>query len=344
MAFQKVEFEFPEGEDDEVQKIEVEPSSAETMGEPKEEAKKKQDGDDDLEIEVVDDTPEADRGRKKSKPPEEVTEDELSEYSEKVRKRIQHFTKGYHDERREKEKALRERAELESFARNLINENQNLKGTVGKSQHSLLDQARRSVAKDLEDAKREYREAYEAGNAEALLEAQEKLTTAKIRTDKISQVKLPPLQEDTGAVQQQVQAPQQQREPQPKLDERAGQWAEQNTWFGQDTEMTAFALGYHNKLTEELGIDPTSDEYYEKINSRMRQVFPDNFEDADNEGNDNGSKPQRRSSNVVGAATRSTAPRKVKLTQTQVGLAKRLGVPLEEYARQVATEMRKENG
>ena len=341
MPFQKVEFEFPDGDDDEVQKIEVEPSSAETMGEEKPEAKAKVDADADLEIEVVDDTPEADRGRKKSKPPEEVTEDELSEYSEKVRKRIQHFTKGYHDERREKEQALRERQELENFARNLINENQNLKGTVGKSQHSLLDQARRSVAKDLEDAKREYREAYEAGNAEALLEAQEKLTTAKIRTDKISQVKLPPLQQDTGHVQQQVQAPQQQREPQPKLDERAGQWAEQNTWFGQDTEMTAFALGYHNKITEELGIDPTSDEYYEKINSRMRQVFPDNFEDADNEGNE--VKPQRRSSNVVGAATRSTAPRKVKLTQTQVGLAKRLGVPLEEYARQVATVMRKEN-
>lgn len=358
MPFEKVEFEFPDG-DVEEKKLEIAKSSAKTLDEddddseesekPKgkvQEEKKAPVDDDDLEIEVVDDTPVADRGRKKSDPPEDVTDEELEQYSEKVRKRIQHFTKGYHDERREKEKALREREELENLARKLVEENKQLKGNVGKSQQSLLEQAKRAVARDLEEAKREYRDAYEAGNAEALLEAQDKLTTAKIRADKIGQVKLPPLQEESGEVQQTQQAPVTRQEPQPTLDQKAAKWAEENSWFGSDNEMTAFALGYHQKLTQELGVDPTSDEYYEKINSRMRQVFPDQFEDgdADKEGHRNEPKQQRKSSNVVAAATRSTAPRKVKLTQTQVQIAKRLNVPLEEYARQVANEMRKENG
>lgn len=347
MAFQKIEFEFPDDAGDE---IEVESSSAEPMdkAEPKKEEKpepKKEEEEAELDIEVVDDTPVEDRNRKKGEPPEEVTDEELEGYSDKVRKRINHLSKGYHDERREKEQALRERQELEAYARKLMEENNNLKGSVGKTQTSLLEQAKRSVVRDLEEAKREYREAYEAGNAEAVLEAQDKLTTARIRADKIGNIKLPPLQEevtDVKSIQRGADEPVQGQAPkQPQVDSKAAKWAEENTWFGTDDEMTSFALGYHQKLVKS-GVNPSSEDYYAKINSRMRQVFPENFEDT--EEGDSKEQSTKRSSNVVAPATRSAAPKKVRLTQTQVAIAKKLGVPLELYAKQVADDMRKQNG
>ena len=124
------------------------------------------------------------------------------------------------------------------------------------------------------------------------------------------------------------------------VDERASEWAQSNTWFGTDDEMTSFALGLHTKLVK-AGVDPQSDQYYESINTRMREVFPDNFEDTDNSPEE--AQP-RKQATVVAPATRSTAPKKVTLSRTQVSLAKRLGVPLDLYAKQVAEEMRKSNG
>lgn len=347
MGFQKVEYSFPD-EEGKKPDIEVEGSSAveidlsgkqpepkpETTDEPVE--SKGNDDDGDYEIEVVDDTPKKDRNRKPSEPPTDVTDEELEEYSEKVRKRIQHFSKGYHDERREKEKALRERQELERLAQQLVEENKKLKGTVGKNQTALLEQAKKNAESDLISAKKAYKDAYEAGDSDAVLDAQEKLTEAKLKADRVNNFKLPSLQEGETPVQNEVS-----EQPAPAVtpDERAVQWADQNPWFGTDDEMTSFALGLHNKLVKE-GADPQSDEYYEKINSRMRQVFPDQFEDYEPEPE--AEKPKR--SNVVAPATRSTSPKKVKLTQTQVNIAKKLGVPLELYAKKVAEEMRKSNG
>lgn len=321
MAIEKVEFEFPEPETE--FKIEVEGNKSEFMD-------KKQD--DDVEIEVVDDTPPKDRGRKPSDPPEEVTDDELEQYSDRVKKRIQHFSKGYHDERRAKEQALRERQELEAYAQKLIDENKSLKGNFNKSQEVLLEQAKRVATTEHEQAKAKYKEAYESGDADKVLEAQEELAVARSKVEKVNNFKPAPLQEDETSVQIQSTA-------QPaSVDTKAESWRQENTWFGTDDEMTSFALGLHQKLVKS-GVDPQSDEYYAKINSRMRQVFPENFSEAE-EPDD--TKPVRKS-NVVAPATRSVAPKKITLTQTQVALAKRLGVPLAEYAKQVAEEMRKQS-
>jgi len=343
MPFEQVGFSFPHEEAAQPE-IEVEGSSAEFVFEedkPKKEAKKPKEEvvdvaeEGDVEIEVVDDTPKKDRNRKPSDPPEEVTDEELEDYSEKVRKRIKHFSKGYHDERRAKEAALRERQELERMAQTLMEENKRLKGDNNKSRTMLLDQAKRNAAAEMEAAKRSYKNAYESGDSEAVLAAQEALTNAKIKADKLENFKLPPLQEEDSDLQRNVsEAPQQQAAPVPR-DERATSWAEQNTWFGTDDEMTAYALGLHNKLVKQ-GVDPTSDDYYETIDSRMRAVFPDNFEVSEEEDYTEEVKPTKRAANVVAPATRSTAPKKVKLTQSQVAIAKRLGISLKDYAEQAA--------
>jgi hypothetical protein len=337
MAMQQVEYEFPDSdskstavtvdlEEKEDNGLEVEGAvGREDMKVPAKESKT-----DEVEIEIEDDTPVADQGRKPSKPPEEVTDEELENYSDKVKGRIKHLSKGYHDERRAKETALREREELENYARNLMSENNKLKGTVDKNQETLLSQAKHTVAAEMVNAKRQYKEAYEAGDPDALVNAQEALTTAKIRADKVDNFKAAPLQK----AETDVQVPQTPQKPQ--VDQRAAGWAEENSWFGADEEMTAFALGLHNKLTKG-GADPQSDEYYEKINSRMRQVFPEQFDD----GIDDQPEPtKKKSSNVVAPATRSTSPKKVTLNQSQVAIAKRLGISLEDYAKQAAELMR----
>ena len=341
MAFQKVEFEFPDDEDDnkmaieESSAVEIDISGKKTADDFRADAAPKSEGevdtdDDDFEVEVVDDTPKADRGRKASEPPTDVTDEELEDYSDKVRKRIQHFSKGYHDERRAKEEALRERQELERVTQQLMEENKKLKGNVNKNQTALLEQAKKNAAIETEGAKRAYKEAYESGDSDAVLEAQEKLTNAKIKSDRLANFKLPALQETQTPVQMQVE----QTAPAVQVDERAANWQKNNSWFGSDDEMTSLALGLHNKLVKQ-GVSPQSDEYYETIDSRMRQVFPDNFEDAE---------PKRKKAQVVAPATRSTAPKKVTLTRTQVQIAKRLGLTPEQYAKQVAIDMRKQNG
>ena len=284
------------------------------------------------EIEVVDDTPPEDRGRKPmAEPPKEVTDEELSKYDESVQKRIKHFTKGYHEERRAKETAEREKDEALRLAQAVLEENKKLKGSVNQNQAALLEQAKRVVSNEIETAKRMYKEAYEAGDTEKLVEAQEALTNAKIRADKVNNFKPAPLQEEETPVQMNQQptraAP---------VDEKLLAWQDQNQWFGSNKRMTAYALGLHEDLVAE-GIPSGSDEYYRRINADIRERFSDQFgaeESVD-------AKPQRTKSNVVAPATRSTAPKKIVLTQTQVNLAKRLGVPLELYARKVAEEMRK---
>jgi hypothetical protein len=344
MPRQQVEFEFPDPDKDEnTQEIEVdtveEDAPLEVEGAVgREYMKSAKDKDTikagDVEIEVEDDTPPEDRGRKPSEPPQEVTDEELENYSEKVKSRIKHFSKGYHDERRAKEAALREREALEAYAKQLVEENQRLTGTVSKNQSALLEQAKKSVAAELEAAKRRYKEAYEAGDSDAIVEAQDAIATARIRADKVANFKPAPLQ--TGETT--VKVPQQPIETQAVRDERAVSWAEENPWFGSDDEMTAFALGLDSKL-KKSGVDPQSDEYYEKINSRMRQVFPDQFDDGIE---DEPASTQRKSSNVVAPATRSTGPKKIRLTQSQIAIAKKLGVPLETYAKQAAELMRKQ--
>ena len=313
---EKTEFEFPD-------EAEENPRKGGKVVEPESDAP---------EIEVVDDTPAEDRGRKPmTEPPKEVTDEELAKYDESVQKRIKHFTKGYHEERRAKETAEREKDEAIRLAQSVIEENKKLKGSVNQNQTALLEQAKKVVSSEVENAKRMYKEAYESGDSDKLVEAQEALTTAKIRADKVNNFKPTPLQEEETP----VQITQQPTRAAP-VDEKLLAWQDQNQWFGSNKRMTAYALGLHEDLVGE-GIPSGSDEYYRRINSDIRERFSDQFgaeESVD-------AKPQRTKSNVVAPATRSTAPKKIVLTQTQVNLAKRLGVPLELYARKVAEEMRK---
>ena len=321
MAIEQTEFEFPD-------EAEENPRKGGKVVEPEPEVK----ADAEPEIEVIDDTPEEDRNRKPmTEPPKEVTDEELSKYDESVQKRIKHFTKGYHDERRAKEAAQREKDEALRFAQALAEENKQLKGSVNQNQIALLEQAKKVVANELEVAKRQYKEAYEAGDSDALVNAQEALTLARMKAEKVQNFKPTPLHVEETPVQI---APQpQQAAP---VDEKLLAWQEKNQWFGSNKRMTAYALGLHEDLVGE-GIPAGSDEYYKRINADMRERFSDQF--GADESVD--AKPQRTKSNVVAPATRSTAPRKIVLTQTQVQIAKRLGVPLELYARKVAEEMRK---
>jgi len=343
MPMQQVEFDFPNPDKPSAVTVEVEQEVADegfeiegAVGRETVAKKKKNLKVDDVEIEVVNDVPLGDRNRKQSTPLE-VTDDELDSYSNKVKKRIQHISKGYHDERRAKEQALREREELERYARVLIDENQKLKGSVDKGHNALIESAKKQVQGEVQTAKQKYKEAYEAGQTDDIIAAQESLNAAQIRMDKVNNL-APRAQPEPAALQNQTASVQQQKIPtapqqQPSRDEKAEEWRNDNSWFGSDDEMTASALGYHSKLVKE-GVDPRSDEYYEKVNARMRKLFPENF-DEDIEDTE---VPQKvkKAANVVAPATRSTAPIKVHLSGTQIALAKKLGVSLADYAKQVA--------
>jgi len=326
MAFQKVEFEFPD-EEQESTKIEIEESgeveidlSGKKTEEDYKEPEPEPEVEDKVEVEIYDDTPKADRNRKPSEPPADVTDEELADYSEKVQQRIKHFSKGYHDERRAKEAAQREREELEQYAQRLVDENRELKGTVNKNQEALLEQAKRATESELEAAKQTYKEAYESGEADRVVEAQEALTNAKIRSDRLDNFELPPLQEEETTVQQ------------PRVaDPRADKWANDNPWFRENQEMRDVAMAIHQSLMRN-NITPQADNYYEEIDSRMRSFYPDYFNEGEIEEVE---KPKPRS-NVVAPAARSTSPKKVRLSQSAQAIAKRLGVPLDEYAKQMA--------
>jgi hypothetical protein len=284
------------------------------------------------EIEVVDDTPEEDKYRTPmAEPPQDPTDEELATYSESVKNRFKHFTKGYHEERRAKESAQREKDEAIRFAQSMVEENKKLKGSVNQGQTVLLEQAKKVITGEIEEAKRLYKEAYESGDADKLLDAQEALTTARIRADKVNNFRPAPLQEEETPVQITQQAPQ----PAP-VDEKLSAWQDENRWFGSNKRMTSYALGLHEELVES-GIRVGSDEYYKRIDTDIRERFPDQI----GVGDSVDAKPQRVKSNVVSPATRSTAPKKIVLTQSQVNLAKRLGLTNEQYARAVANEMRK---
>lgn len=343
MPFQKVEFEFPDvdkpenkpavaGDDDVEVIVEGQPADK-----PKN-ASSKVEQDNDVEIEVVDDEPPEDKGRTPmSTAPDEVTEEELEGYSKKVRKRLAHFSKGYHDKRREAENAQRERQAAVDLAEKLANENKKLKLAMSKNQEALLEQAKKAVTSELEQAKSEYKKAYEAGDADKLVAAQETLTATKFKAEQLATIRPPSLQEEETNVQPEITA------PTPSVDRRSLDWQQVNPWFGPDDEMTSFALGVHTRLVKQ-GYNPQSEEYYAAIDRRMREVFPDKFDNEDSFNVVEASQSKARKANVVAPVTRSTAPKKIVLSKTQVALAKRLGVPLKLYAEQVAEELRRQNG
>lgn len=297
---------------------------------PDEEAKKpavEEDGGIDVEIEV---------SNKKEAEPAPKEDDEIEKYDEKVKKRIADLQSGFHAERRRAEEAAREREEAIAFAQSVAEENKKLKGSLSEGQTALLEQAKKVVSNEVEDAKRRYKLAYESGDSDALVEAQELLTAAKIKMDRVNNFK-PALQKE----ETEVKIAPREVPRQPEVDPKAARWQSENSWFGSDDEMTSFALGLHTKLIKS-GIDPNSDEYYARLNSRIRQVFPENF-GLDNNEPETPSASQsapRQKSNVVAPATRSTSSSKIRLTPFQVTMAKKFGVSHELMAQKIA-ELRK---
>lgn len=299
--------------------------------------------DSEFELEVVDDTPPQDRGRKPmEEPPEDVTDDELKSYDEKVQKRLKKFTKGYHDERRAKEEALRERQAAEEFAKKLYEENLALQKQLSEGSKIFIEQGKSAAQLELEQAKKQYKEAYENGDVDAVAEAQAKIAQATLKLDKAENLRPIEVQEKP---EYSPPKPASQATANPKLDK----WLQDNPWYGdeendQHTIMSATALGVHNALLRKYGQGYVgSDEYYEKIDARMRASFPEYFrsqEDQDDpeEEPQQQAAPRAKPATVVAPATRSTSPKKVKLSASQVAIAKRLGVPLELYAKKVAEQ------
>lgn len=292
---------------------------------------------DEYQIEIEDDTPAPDRDKKPmAEPPEDVTEDELSQYDEKVQKRLKKFTKGYHDERRAKEEAFRERQAAENFAKQVYEENQRLQHQLSEGSKMFIEQGQSAAQMALESAEKQYKEAYESGDTDALLDAQKKITAATLRLDKAQNLK--PIEI--------VEKPSYSPSKPVVTDTRAEQWMDNNPWYGDESKpehtiMSATALGVHTALLKQYGSGYVgSDDYYEKIDSRMRASFPDYFGSTDRqEPDEEPSAPARaKPANVVAPATRSTSPKKVKLSSSQVAIAKRLGVPLELYAKKVAEQ------
>jgi len=284
-------------------------------------------------IEIEDDTPEADRGREPM--PREVVEeleaDELEEYSDKVKTRLKQMKKVWHDERREKERFQREQNEALSAAQRLLEENRYLKSTLSQGEQTLVGSYKYAAELAMEKAKREYRDAYEAGDTDKVLDAQEKLNQASFQLQQIAGYR-PTLQ----GVEEEVQIPQQQVQI-PRPDQKTMAWQERNTWWGTDPEMTASALGLHQKLERERGPQFVgSDEYWGAIDTTMRRRFPEYWGDESraNDGNGRASRSSKPA-NVVAPASRSTASKKIVLKQSQLSIAKKLGLTPEQYAREL---------
>jgi len=271
---------------------------------------------DETEIEIVDDTPEEDRGRKPIDV-EDPSEDEISQYGEKVQRRMKELTHARHDERREKEAALREREEALKIAQKLLEENKTLRQNVHTNQTALASTIKAKAESALEIARKKLKEAHEAYDNDAIVAAQEELTEAKYNYERVKNFKPTPLQEPKEEVYT-SETPQT-----PKPDEKALRWQEKNPWFQSDLEMTNLAYAVHEKLVRN-GVDPRSDEYYERIDTRMKEVFPEYF----------GKKA--KPATVVAPVTRTTAGKKVvSLTKTQIALAKKLGLTNKQYAEEV---------
>ena len=290
-----------------------------------------------VEIEVVDDTPEYDQ--KRDPMPKDIVEnlekDELEEYDDTVKEKLKQMKKVWHDERREKEAANREREEAIAYARKIAEENKKMRQMISSGEKEYVETIQSSANMSLEMAKKAYKEAYESGDVDQVMEAQQKLQEANLRLLRANSYKPTALQEQNFEVQTQPE----QIQSVPKPDERATDWQKQNRWFGSNKVMTATALGLHEELKDQ-GVAVGSDEYYETLNKTMRRRFPEQFEETREEEISKAPAARSKTRSVVAPAVRTTSPQRVRLTETQVGLSKKLGLTPEQYA----IELRKLGG
>ena len=296
------------------------------------------DDDSEFEIEIVDDVPEDEKPKRpEAKAADESDEDDLEGYSEKVQKRIKKLTFERHEEERQRKEAARLRDEAVRYAQSLYNENQKLQQSLQQNQGTLVEQAKGRLTAEMERAKVAYRTAYDAGDADALMEAQSKLMETQTQLSQLSNYRPAQQQPQQPQRQQQpqYQQPAQQQQPQrPKLTPRQERWMEENRWYGDNSEMTGYALGVHERLVKS-GVDPDSQTYYSEIDAAMRRRFADEFSEEEAPV-----KPTpRKAQNVVAPAARTQkSPRRIKLTASQAAIAKRLGLTPKQYAEQLVKE------
>jgi hypothetical protein len=303
-----------------------------------EEVKVEVTGDDDFEVEIVDDTPEQDRGRKPlDREVEDPTDDEIESYTQGAQKRIKELTHARHDERRAKEATLREKQELEAFSQRLLEENKKLRQNVNTGSEQYTQMAKTAAEAELDKARRDYKAAQEAFDSDAILAAQEALLDAKMKLESAKNFRQTPLQDENFDVQTSYQEPQR---VQP--DEKTLRWQAKNQWFGSNgfEEVTSYALGLHQKLVNS-GSDPRSDEYFEQIDARVKSKFPEVF--GGNEDKPRSGDTPRKPASVVAPATRSSGKKTVQLTKTQLALAEKFKLTPQQYAAQVA-RLENQNG
>ena len=280
----------------------------------------------DFDVEIIDDTPEEDRVPKRnveaSEQSEEESEEEIKNYSDNVQKRISKLKYDFHEERRAKEEATRLQEEALRYAEKLKKDNENLRKTLADGESMLIDQAKGRVGAELEKAKRDYKEAYESGDPDKLMEAQAKMSKLHNEEFRVNEYQPQPAVAET---------PQPQKPQQPRLSQIDLEWQKNNPWFEKDTIMRGTAMGLHEEIKQK-GIVPGSEQYYKEIDEGMRKIFPDKF-DVQQEA------PERQNGTVVAPVERSgKKSRTVRLTRTQVALAKRLGLSPEQYAAQLMKE------
>jgi len=289
------------------------------------------DAEGDVDIQIEDDTPEVDRkARPLDKEVEDPTDEEIENYTQGAQNRIKQLTHARHDERRAKEAIAREKTELENMTRAILEENQRLKEYVKNGEVTYAETLQAKAEAEMEMARRKYKEAQESYDSDAMLAAQENLTDAKMKLESAKNFKPTPLQNDNSVVQMQSSSQETQR-----LDDKTLRWQAKNQWFGTPgyEEITAFALGLHQKLVA-TGIDPRSDDYFARVDGRLKQVFPELL--GISESADRKAEPVKKPATVVASSSRSTGAKKVvKLTTTQQRLADKFGLSHKQYAQEV---------
>jgi len=296
----------------------------------------------DFEIEVIDDRPEEDQKNATPLPKEiveDIENDDLEEYSKEAKQRLLQMKKLINDERREKEQAVREQQEAVRVAQSVLEENKKLKGSLTSGEKVLVGNAKQAAEQELLMAKKAYKEAYDSGDSELLVNAQEQLTDAKLKVRQIEQYKPQYDEESFKNEENAVQSQLQQSQP-ARLDSKTQAWLDKNSWYGTDDDMSFLAMGIHRRL-ERDGVPIGSDHYWQSIDTEMHKRFPEKF--AGESPSETKDSVRQKSSTVVAPATRSTSPKKIRLTQTQLALAKKFKLSPEQYAMEL-TKLESQNG
>jgi hypothetical protein len=313
---------------------------------PDEQENQAQNPENEIEVEIVDDTPEEDRKNAVPMPKEIVEEldnDDLESFAGEAKTKLMQMKKVYNDERRRAEAAEKEQAEAIALAKAILEENKKLKSKLTVGEQNLVTNVKQNIGHELLAAKQAYKDAYDSGDSDRLVDAQEKLTEVKLKAQQIEQYK-PEYSEE--ALQEQENEVKIQQQPQ-RLDSKTQSWLDKNKWYGVDDDMSYLAHGIHRRLERE-GVPIGSDHYWTTIDEEVKKRFPEKFGESEEiknspEAETKTSAKSNRPATVVAPATRSTSPKRVTLSLRQQALAKKLNLTNEQYAYEL-TKLESQNG